>query len=55
MTLPSTYDAWRLATPEYLEESPLCPDCDVSLKDDYCPECKEYQGNEPDPDRYRDD
>ncbi len=54
MTLPSTYDAWRLATPEYLEEGPRCPDCDVSLdEDDYCPVCDEYMGNEPDPDRSR--
>ncbi len=53
MTLHN-YDAWKLDTPEYLEEDPRCPECDETLdEDDYCATCEESHSNEPDPDRYR--
>lgn len=56
MTLPAGYDAYKLATPDYLEEASACPECDGQLdQTDWCPACDQDYGDEPDPDRYRDD
>ncbi len=40
MTLPASFDAYKLDTPPSLEEARPCPDCDEPLDDDdTCPEC----------------
>ena len=54
MTLPGSFDAYKTATPAYLEEAPRCPDCDEELDEEgTCPQCG--WDNKPDPDRYRDE
>ena len=56
MTLPGTFDAWKLDTPPYLEEARTCPECGEELDDErWCQACDQDHSDEPDPDRHRDE